>query len=480
MFTLQGSTESLTVVADSAADLTEPTFHVVYTTVSSGDTTAATDVDGNQGSLTGTSSADLVAAPAGTDERDVANITIHNADTSTRTITVRHTKSATDRILIIAVVEPSGTLTYEHGQGWKLILASGVESTSFSTLHQLTHNEGGTDALKLDDLATPDDNTDLDATITEHGLLPKLSNVVTEFLDGTGAYSVPASGGSVVATQEFRLCGTTADPVLDTSNINTLYFSGMHGRDAGGSITLWDGAEYITLQSAEVSLALSALTSGKPYDVFAFDSGGTLTLELLVWTDDTNRATALDFDQTIGAFKTGDLTRRFVGSIYTTDVDETQDSVTQRLVSNAYNRVRKSFKKRENTGTVSWTYAISTYRSANADANNRVEVMSCLSIDSLEVRIDAHLQTSGTGNISAGVGLGVNSTSVNSADGYQRVRADPVDSDLNGSNLSAIISRPAPLGRNLIYWLEASVGTATYIGGPTTFVASSISGSVMA
>jgi len=46
-------------------------------------------------------------------------------------------------------------------------------------------------ATKLDDLAAPDDNTDLNATAAAHGLLPKLSNVVTEFLNGTGVFSVP-------------------------------------------------------------------------------------------------------------------------------------------------------------------------------------------------------------------------------------------------------------------------------------------------
>ena len=50
-------------------------------------------------------------------------------------------------------------------------------------------------ATKLDDFAAPDDNTDLNATAAAHGLLPKLSNVVTEFLNGQGAWSVPAAGG---------------------------------------------------------------------------------------------------------------------------------------------------------------------------------------------------------------------------------------------------------------------------------------------
>jgi len=50
---------------------------------------------------------------------------------------------------------------------------------------------------KLDDFGTPDDNTDLNASTTYHGLLPKLSNTVTEFLNGQGGWTVPAGGGDV-------------------------------------------------------------------------------------------------------------------------------------------------------------------------------------------------------------------------------------------------------------------------------------------
>lgn len=49
--------------------------------------------------------------------------------------------------------------------------------------------------IKLDDLGTPDDNTDLNASTSRHGLLKKLSNVATEYMDGTGNWSTPAGGG---------------------------------------------------------------------------------------------------------------------------------------------------------------------------------------------------------------------------------------------------------------------------------------------
>lgn len=47
---------------------------------------------------------------------------------------------------------------------------------------------GWLDAMKLDDLASPDDNTDLNASASKHGLLPKLSNVATEVLSGIGTW----------------------------------------------------------------------------------------------------------------------------------------------------------------------------------------------------------------------------------------------------------------------------------------------------
>lgn len=56
-------------------------------------------------------------------------------------------------------------------------------------LHSSHHGPSADDALKLDDLASPDDNTDLNAAITAHGLLPKLSGSSNEFLNGQGAFA---------------------------------------------------------------------------------------------------------------------------------------------------------------------------------------------------------------------------------------------------------------------------------------------------
>ncbi len=61
--------------------------------------------------------------------------------------------------------------------------------------HSSSHLSGGGDAIKLDDLATPDDNTDLNATVSRHGLLPKLGGGTTNYLRADGAWAAPAGGG---------------------------------------------------------------------------------------------------------------------------------------------------------------------------------------------------------------------------------------------------------------------------------------------
>ena len=68
---------------------------------------------------------------------------------------------------------------------------------------------------KLDDFGTPDDNTDLNATTTYHGLLPKLDNNALHFLDGQGGWTTPAGAGNVstsgtpVANDIARFTGAT-------------------------------------------------------------------------------------------------------------------------------------------------------------------------------------------------------------------------------------------------------------------------------
>jgi hypothetical protein len=66
-----------------------------------------------------------------------------------------------------------------------------VKVMTIPSLHAFSHLASGDDEILLDTLGEPTDNTNLDATIGRHGLLPKLSNVATEFLNGVGGFAVP-------------------------------------------------------------------------------------------------------------------------------------------------------------------------------------------------------------------------------------------------------------------------------------------------
>lgn len=86
-----------------------------------------------------------------------------------------------------------------------------------------------------------------------------------------------------------------------------------------------------TIPSAGVTFTLTGLTNNTNYNVYAFMSGSTLTLEVST----TARAT----DTTNGhQIKSGDATRTLVGKIRTISTSDTADSVTQRYVINWFNR----------------------------------------------------------------------------------------------------------------------------------------------
>jgi len=67
--------------------------------------------------------------------------------------------------------------------------------------HHTTHEAGGTDPIQLDNLAGPDDNVDLNASTTAHGLLPKLTGNASQYLDGSGGWSAPSVVIPVVRRQ---------------------------------------------------------------------------------------------------------------------------------------------------------------------------------------------------------------------------------------------------------------------------------------
>lgn len=155
-----------------------------------------------------------------------------------------------------------------------------------------------------------------------------------------------------------RLTLTTATPVTtaDVTAAATLYYTPYNGN----MISLYDGARWIPVIFTEKTLALGALTASKPYDIFGYLSAGTLALEGLVWTDASNRATALAY-QNGRLVKSGAATRLYLGTIYiNSSGGQTDDSLTKRNVWNYYNRVNRLIFREDTTGhaytTAAWQY----------------------------------------------------------------------------------------------------------------------------
>lgn len=77
------------------------------------------------------------------------------------------------------------------------------------TAHATSHKSGGSDVIKLDELATPADSTTLNATATEHGLLKKLSSLTSEFMRGDGTWN-PVAGEDLTTSDVTTVNASTS------------------------------------------------------------------------------------------------------------------------------------------------------------------------------------------------------------------------------------------------------------------------------
>jgi hypothetical protein len=289
-------------------------------------------------------------------------------------------------------------------------------------------------ATKLDDLAAPDNNTDLNATVSAHGLCPKGDDDATHFLNGDLGWTVPASGGGDKYPCEARLTLETGVPVSTTDQTaKTIVYLTPYN---GDQVALYDGAsawttltlteKHIDLTEAQTGTTtngnkvISGLTDTSQLisgmlitgtgvgvasvidtvdsatqvtgtvnstasasvtvtfkvpastvcDIFAFNSASAVKLELCKWTNTTTRATALAWQNGIYV-KTGATTRRYMGTISTTTTaGQTEDSVTSAYVWNYYNRIGKHLFK---SGGASHTYTTTSYRYWNNDTANALK-----------------------------------------------------------------------------------------------------------
>jgi len=112
--------------------------------------------------------------------------------------------------------------------------------------HASAHQAGGADSIKLDNLAAPDDNTDLDFSTSLHGLVPKGINL-GKFLKDNGTWDNETSHATVLVDGDFSSSGlmktdgagaySVVADTLHTQNTDTALGSGAVSKDHGTAAT---------------------------------------------------------------------------------------------------------------------------------------------------------------------------------------------------------------------------------------------------
>lgn len=270
--------------------------------------------------------------------------------------------------------------------------------------------------------------------------------------------------------QDFRLSLTAATPVTtaDVSGASAVTIRAVPY--LGKYIDLYNGSAWVRDSSAEFTIAVPAVAN-QVYDVFVYDNATVPTLELTAWTNDTTRATALAYQDGI-LVKSGAPTRRYLGTFRTAASGQTEDSLAKRYLWNYYHQKARPMKVVEATN--SWTYTLATFRQANAATANQLDYVMGLNENPVEAWVHAKVGSSTTVSVSSGIG--VDSTSVNSALVF-------------GTDLNSASAKQSPayyhgypgIGRHTLVWLEYSVaaGTTTWYGdNGTTILQSGITGIV--
>ena len=265
------------------------------------------------------------------------------------------------------------------------------------------------------------------------------------------------SGISAPKINNFRLTLTTGVPVTttDVTSASTVFLTPYNGNQ----IALFTAGQWVLLTSAQVSIALSGLTNNTLYDVFAWNNAGVVTLETLAWSNSgagtSARATALAYQDGV-LVRSGDATRRYLGTFRSTGTTTTEDSVARRFLYNYYNRVKRRLFGTETTS--SWTYSTATWRQWNNATNAEYSLVQGVMEDALSHTVYGLVSNSTATARSALVGIGVNSsTSVAGSGGM--IGRQAVTSALAVSPFS--YATGTLFGFNTIKALEQGAGTDT-------------------
>lgn len=292
-----------------------------------------------------------------------------------------------------------------------------------------------------------------------------------------------------------RLTLTAGTPVT-TGNVTgatTVYYVPY----ASSKVPLFDGTTWSLFDIGSSGLSQTTLDNTKSpaavannsvYDLFIWNDSGTVRLSRgPLWTSDTARGTGAgttELQQVNGrwvnkvSITSGPAAQcgLYVGTIRSDGSAQINDSLTKRHVWNTHHRVARTMRATDAAST--WGYNTGTLRQANANAANQLDYVQGLSEDPIKAHVSAN-GANDTVAVGLYVGIGVDSTTVNSAQIYVTGLGAAATSGANGW---AMYEGLPGIGRHALVWLESAVsgsGNTTWWGTQAGQRVSGIHGEVM-
>jgi len=202
--------------------------------------------------------------------------------------------------------------------------------------------------------------------------------------------------GELISQIDGRLTLTSGVPVTtsDVTAATTIYFTPYKGNH----IALYneDFEDWRLHNFTELSYSLAGIAADTNFDVFVYNNAGTLSLEIVAWSDATTRATALAVQDGVYV-KSSEPAKRYLGTFRTTStIGQCEDRNINRLVWNYYNRIQRSLFK---SSASSHTYSTASYRAWNNDTTMKVGYLCGVQEDRMLVGLTSDVSADADGRL---------------------------------------------------------------------------------
>jgi len=271
------------------------------------------------------------------------------------------------------------------------------------------------------------------------------------------------------ATNGFRMAPTPDDSIPADGLFSAVFLVPVRSN----RIALYDGTKWVIRRStANPAYTLSGRTAGLPFDVFMYWDGSDLALEVVNWSTATpspaQRAAQIAKQDGVW-IKTGDATRRYIGSVRPRSATQYQVRRDARVGTapggidyyNVDNTVIQVVSIRASNGS-SWIYNSTVLRQANGDPTAQIDTIAGIPRDTAALTLVVAVRCSdAAASNKAAASIGSGSVV---QDG---TRSHPtVNSGVGDRQIVAGLNDAVRMGVFSYLWLESGTGagTTTFLG----------------